>query len=99
MGKAFEYRGFYVFVYIEQSEWRSTQGSREVGYVPVIQIAERDEITEQSSRIRVGNVAGNPFGSADAAMDAGGTAARKFIADMIGHNVTQAFAWKELPLH
>ncbi|CAM2159206.1 protein of unknown function (plasmid) [Pararobbsia alpina] len=99
MGKAFEYRGFYIFVYLERFEWRTRHGSREVGYVPVIQIAERDRLTEQSSRIRVGNVAGSPFGSADAAMDAGGTAARKIIADLTGHSVKQLSGWKELSVH
>ena len=95
MGKAFEYRGFYIFIYLEQSD-RTGQGFCEEGYVPVIQIAEGDHLIDGSSRIRIGNEAGNPFGSQVEALNAGGAAARKIIADILGTNDQSLLGWKEL---
>lgn len=97
MGKAFEYRGFYIYIYLERSG-RTGQVLCEEGYVPVIQIAKGDRLADESSRIRIGNEAGNPFGSEVEALDAGGAAARKIIADILGTNDKSLYGWKELTL-
>ena len=84
MDRTFNYRGYAITVCVEADFTLRPHGRscEDVGYVPVIRIADMPEVTDETSRIRLGDAGGNPFSSEADAMFTGCSAARRIVDDL-----------------